>query len=123
VDPREVIDAVAASAGVSPEKAASIIRATLQTLSERLTRGEARDLEAQLPKPFREPLRFSRSERAESFGLDEFVRRVSRRARVSEEEAAAGVRTVLVKIREAVDDKEWGDVMAQLGNDYAKVFA
>jgi uncharacterized protein (DUF2267 family) len=121
VDPKEVIDAVAAAAGVSRDQAEALVRATLETLSERLTRGEARDLEAQLPKPFREPLRFSRSETAESFGLDEFIRRVSRRARVSEEEAAAGVRPALAKIRAAVSEKEWGDVMAQLGKDYAKV--
>jgi uncharacterized protein (DUF2267 family) len=45
---------VAERAGVPPDQAQALIRATLQTLAERITGGEVHDLAAQLPKQMKE---------------------------------------------------------------------
>ena len=45
----EFIAQVAQKAGLSEEDAATLTRATLATLAERITGGEAQDLAAQLP--------------------------------------------------------------------------
>lgn len=111
------IDAMAQRAGVSPEQAEILTRATLETLSERLSGGEALDLAAQLPKALHAPLR-PRFEAAESFGVDEFVRRVSARAGVDEGQARNGTRTVLATLRQATTAGEFQDVMSQLPKEY-----
>ncbi|HWM59183.1 MAG TPA: DUF2267 domain-containing protein, partial [Pseudonocardia sp.] len=46
----EFVNEVADRAGVSRDEAESLVRATLRTLAERLSGGEAEDLRAQLPK-------------------------------------------------------------------------
>jgi uncharacterized membrane protein len=66
---------VAERAGVPPDQAQALIRATLQTLAERITGGEAHDLAAQLPKQMKEWLEKDPGAPAESFGLEEFIRR------------------------------------------------
>ena|SRR5690349_22275855 len=62
---------VAERAGVPPDQAQALIRATLQTLAERITGGEAHDLAAQLPKQMKEWLEKDPGAPAESFGLEE----------------------------------------------------
>jgi uncharacterized protein (DUF2267 family) len=71
VDGEEFEKAVSARAGMPRHKARVLIQATLQTLAERLTGGEADDLAAQLPKQMKEWL--AKTGPAESFGLDEFI--------------------------------------------------
>jgi uncharacterized protein (DUF2267 family) len=105
---------------VPRDRAKVLIRATLETLSERLTRGEAADVAAQLPKPMKEWLSGGKPE-AERFGLDEFIRRVSQRARVAPEEAERAVRAVFSTLRLAVTDGEFKDMMAQLPNEFAEL--
>ncbi|MGV9255065.1 DUF2267 domain-containing protein [Streptomyces sp. NPDC003697] len=117
------LNTVARRASVPPEKAEPLIRATLETLAERITRGEADDLASELPKPLKEPL-VSPTPEAEAFGLDEFINRVSRRARVSPDEAREGVRAVLSTLRDAVSHGEFRHVMSQLPRDFeALVYA
>ena len=65
-------------AGLPEETAERIEHATLQTLADRISGGEAQDLAAQLPRPLQDDLRPPREE-AEAFGVDEFVRRVAER--------------------------------------------
>jgi uncharacterized protein (DUF2267 family) len=84
-----------------------------------VTAAEVEDLAAQLPKPLKEPLR--PRDRTESFGLEEFVRRVSEHATVSAPLAATGVKAVLTAVREAVSEGEFEDVMAQLPEEYSDV--
>ena len=55
---------------------------------------------------------------AERFGLDEFIRRVSQRARVSPEEAE---RTVFSTLRLAVMTGEFKDMMAQLPKEFTEL--
>jgi uncharacterized protein (DUF2267 family) len=109
---------VSERAGMSRSHARTLIRATLDTLSERLTRGEANDLAAQLPEPAKEWLVSSEPE-AEKFGLEEFVRRVSRRAAVPPEEAERAVSAVFSTLREAVTAGEFRDVLSQLPSEFS----
>jgi uncharacterized protein (DUF2267 family) len=112
--------AVSGRAGVPRDRAKVLIRATLQTLGERLTAGEADDLASQLPKEMKEWLNTEKPE-AERFGLEEFIRRVSERTRVSPEEAGAAVRAVFTTLREAVTGGEFKDVMSQLPQEFSEL--
>lgn len=112
---------VSERAGVPRERAEALIRATLETLSERLTGGEANDLAAQLPEPAKEWLTTA-VEPAASFGLDEFIARVATRAGIPPEEigeAREATRAVFTTLREAVTGGEFNDVMSQLPGEFA----
>jgi uncharacterized protein (DUF2267 family) len=111
---------VAQRAGVPAERARDLIRATLLTLGERLTRGEAHDLASQLPEPAKEWLA-SPTPEAERFGLDEFVRRVAERSGATPEEAEAGVRAVFSVLRLAVTTGEFRDAMSQLPKEFSEL--
>ena len=116
----EFIDAVAIRAGVSPDDAEVLSYATLQTLAERLTGGEADDLGSQLPVGLQDTLHKD-FEQAEDFGLEEFVRRVSLNAGTDSTLALQGVRAVMSTLQDAVTVGEFDDVMAQLPNDFQTV--
>ena len=111
---------VAQRAGVPADRARALIRATLLTLGERLTRGEAHDLASQLPEPAKEWLA-SPTPEAERFGVDEFINRVATRAGATREEAEAGVRAVFSVLRLAVTTGEWRDAMSQLPKDFEEL--
>jgi uncharacterized protein (DUF2267 family) len=112
---------VAARADVSRPEATVLARATLQTLGERLTGGEASDLAAQLPKELKEWLVGSAQPTAEAFRLDEFIRRVSERANVPPGEARQGARAVFLTLRDAVTGGEFTDMMSQLPKEFAEL--
>jgi uncharacterized protein (DUF2267 family) len=115
----EFVDAVAIRAGVSLAEAEVLTDATLQTLSDRLTAGEARDLAAQLPRGLQESLQ-PRYEQADRFGLEEFVRRVGNRAGMDLPVAWHGMRAVLATLRGATSTGEFQDVINQLPNEFQK---
>jgi uncharacterized protein (DUF2267 family) len=114
----EFVTSVADRAGLPRDEAESLTHASLRVLAERLTGGEAEDLRAQLPKQLQEDL-VSPDERAQSFGADEFARRVAQRTGTNEADAGAGVIAVLATIRDAVTPGEFDDVLAQLGREFA----
>jgi uncharacterized protein (DUF2267 family) len=91
--------------------------ATLETLNERITGGEARDLAAQLPKEIQPALQ-PKAEEAEGFSLEEFYRRVAEREGVDIETARIDASAVMRVLREAVTPGELDDVMAQLPEDF-----
>jgi uncharacterized protein (DUF2267 family) len=117
----EFIAAVQQRAGGIPrEQAEKVTSATLQTLAERITAGEAVDLAAQLPKALKDDLRKQRPE-AEAFGLQEFVDRVAQRVGEPPSEAREHVRAVLTTVREAVSGGEFDDIMQQLPDEFWQV--
>jgi uncharacterized protein (DUF2267 family) len=103
--------------GLSREQAERAISATLATLAERITGGEARDLAEQLPDPLGRAL--SDGEPAEPFDADEFVRRVAQREGVSEDEAFRHARAVFAALGRVIDRAEITDMAAQLPKDFA----
>jgi uncharacterized protein (DUF2267 family) len=114
----QFIEKVSERAGVSLGQAESLTQATLITLAERITGGEARDLAAQLPNELRGFLTKNKEE-AEKFDLNEFIRRVSLRAGVDRETGRSGVQAVFQTLDAAVSRGEFSDVMAQLPKEFS----
>jgi uncharacterized protein (DUF2267 family) len=107
-------------AGLPEETAERIEHATLRTLADRISGGEAQDLAAQLPRQLQDDLRPPREE-AEAFGVDEFVRRVAERGDVDPAEARTGATAVLTTVRDAVTPGEFDDVLSQLSQEYVEL--
>ncbi|MFF0365787.1 DUF2267 domain-containing protein [Micromonospora sp. NPDC005087] len=120
----DFINAVATRAKVSTDQAATLSRATLETLADRISAGQAENLAYQLPGGLDDSLRNPpprRAEHAKPFGLDEFVRRVADRPSVDRALAAAGVGAVLTTLREAVSRDQFEDAVAQLPKEFQQV--
>jgi uncharacterized protein (DUF2267 family) len=108
------------AAGITREQADRAVRATLETLAERITAGEADDIALFLPPEVR-PLVTVAPPEAEAFGLDEFVRRVAEREGVDERTARDHARAVFVALGEAVAPGELRDMAAQLPRDFEEM--
>jgi uncharacterized protein (DUF2267 family) len=111
------LDIVEEVAGISREEAERATRATLCTLAERITRGEAEDIAAFLPKELRGLLTWAR-EPAEAFNLGEFLRRIAERAGVDERRAYEYARAVFAALGVAVAPGEVRDMASQLPKEY-----
>ena len=125
IDPprhREVLAAVARRRGTDEATADRALRATLSTLAERITRGEAKTLCTQLPPAFRTALT-GVDGHAETFGLDEFAARVAAREDVSRDQALGDARAVMATLDEIVDETTMAYVRGQLGDGYGTLFA
>ena len=107
-------------AGVPEETAERLEHATLRTLADRISGGEAQDLAAQLPARLQDDLRAPRED-AEAFGVDEFVRRVAERGDIDASQARTGAAAVLITVREAVTPGEFDDVLSQLPQEYREL--
>lgn len=98
------------------DQAARITRATLETLGERITQGEATDLAAQLPEGM-DGWITARAGEVTSYELDEFCRRLSDRAGgIDQPERTAA--TVFNVLDESVTDGQIRHVADQLPNEY-----
>lgn len=112
----EFLDAVAKRAGLPPEEAVTITGATLETLAERISGGEVRDLAGQLPEELRDYLR-KEGELPERLNASEFVHEVRARAGVDDQWAAEGARAVFTTLREVVSHDEIEDLLSELPKD------
>lgn len=121
----DFINLVATRAKMSTDEAATVSRATLETLADRISAGQAEDLAYQLPDGLddhlRKPPPNKGQEQAQPFGLDEFVRRVADHPAIDRALAGTGVRAVLTTLREAVSRDEFEDAMAQLPKEFRQV--
>ncbi|HEX7300249.1 MAG TPA: DUF2267 domain-containing protein [Solirubrobacteraceae bacterium] len=126
----EFVEVVAREAGVDREQAERAVRATLQTLAERIAQGEARDLASRLPPELAPWVatttpaeRFDVDEFmrrvAERFDVDEFMRRVAERAKTDVPAAERLARVVFDALARAIGPDELADVAAELSKDYA----
>lgn len=115
----DFIDLVAARTGGSRsgQRAKALADATFATLGERISGGEARALASSLPKEAQSGL-VNAGEASESFGVDEFYRRVAERAEVNEGMAQEGAAAVLQTLRELVGDRGWENLVSQLPLEY-----
>jgi uncharacterized protein (DUF2267 family) len=120
VDRDEFYRIVESLSGLDDDGAHLATEATLQTLAERIDRGEAADLVEQLPPEIGPFLHTGRG--AEGFGLDEFLERVARREDAPDlETARRHARAVLAALRRAVTDDEYADLVAELPRDFGDV--
>lgn len=102
------------------DDALKAIQATLEVLSERLSQEEANDLASQLPKEFKPYL--TQQKETESFDVNEFFRRVSKRERVELDDAGNHAKAVVSVICDAVSPGELRDVLGELPEDYDRLF-
>ncbi|MCF0095019.1 DUF2267 domain-containing protein [Micromonospora sp. MH99] len=110
------VDKVAARAGIPPAQARPLTEAVLQTLTERLSGGEAAALAPHLAAEL-SPLLVKATEPPEAFGYDEFLRRVADRAGTDRPGAERGVRAVLQTMHRVVGHREFTDALSQLPAD------
>ena len=100
--------------------AVSAVRATLETLGERLAGGQADHLAAQLPEEIGYYLRQGGDQ--ESFELDTFYERVAEREGVDLPDAVYHSKIVMGLVNEAISDGESRDMRAQLPDEYDDLF-
>jgi uncharacterized protein (DUF2267 family) len=104
----------------STEDAKKAVRATLETLKERLAGNEPSNLAAQLPP---EVAVFVEGEGGrEAFSVQEFYERVAEKEGANSEEAVKHARAVATVLQTAVTGGELEDLRSQLGNDYKELF-
>jgi uncharacterized protein (DUF2267 family) len=104
----------------SREEAEQAIKATLETLKQRLAGYEPDNLAAQLPEDLANPLRGEGGR--EGFALAEFYRRVAETEGVDEPQAIRHARAVALVLQESVTTGEMDDVRHQLKDEYAELF-
>jgi uncharacterized protein (DUF2267 family) len=110
------VDTVMQAAGIDHEEAERAVRATLTTLAERISAGEASHLAAQLPPELAPWL--NADKRSERFDVDEFLRRVAERSGADEDAALRRARSVFAVLGQAIAPSELDDVVSELPQDY-----
>ena len=100
-------------------------RATLETLGERLSKGAAENLAAQLPPEIGEHLRRAASGTGEHIDLEDFFARVTQREAtgVDEPQAVFHARSVLEVVAEATTGNLLGKLQEQLPPEYGRLFS
>jgi uncharacterized protein (DUF2267 family) len=117
MDYEEIIDAARhAAGGVSHEAAERAVRSTLQTLAERLPRGEARHILRELPAELA-PWIYTETD-AEPLGIDEFLARVAQRESTDIETALLRTRGVFSALGDALS----GEAVAHLAASLPQTF-
>lgn len=104
----------------SGEEAERAVRATLETLRERLAGNEPNNLADQLPEELSAPLRGEGGQ--DNFSLTEFYRRVAEKEGIEEIEAVRHARAVTATLQAAVTTGEMDHVRQQLKPEYAELF-
>ncbi len=120
------LSALAGAGRGNAERAEACAVAVLCAIERRITGGEARDLNEELPWAMRDLLRrceLHPRARPESLGREELVARIAEDLAVDVDEATRIARTVLSTVRTLLSDQEASDVMAQLPPDVAPLWA
>jgi uncharacterized protein (DUF2267 family) len=117
MDYEEFLTIVSTAADVDSESAEKATRATLQTLAERLTRGQARDLVTELPPELGPYLHTAGH--PDPFDVEEFIRRVAKSMDVEEKVAESRAAVVLAALRRAISDKAYHDLTSLLPHTFA----
>jgi uncharacterized protein (DUF2267 family) len=111
-DYAEFIETVETEAAISGAQAELAALATLETLAERISGGEAHDIAEQLPDELRPVL--DRDGDPHPLSAEEFLQRVQARERVPLPVAREHVRAVFAALRRAVTHEEIADLASEL---------
>lgn len=101
--------------------ALKVIEATLETLGERITRDERRDLAAQLPKQLKEYV--NKRQETARFDLEEFYNRVAGRSDLGLPAAILQSQVVMDVLQQAVSPGQLEDIRRQLPAEYEELFS
>jgi uncharacterized protein (DUF2267 family) len=112
----QFIEIVQQEARTDYQAAERAVQAVLQTLGERISVGEARDLAEQLPPQVAAWLAAERH--SQPMDVEEFVRRVAEREGVDVDAALRHTRAVFTALGRAVDPREIRDVVSELPKEY-----
>jgi uncharacterized protein (DUF2267 family) len=125
MDQKELIRAIAVRTGLSRQESADLTRAVLEGLRSQLSEGEAKRLAAALPDSLLEQVKAPKrhGKEARPVGVDDFIRQLSERIWLKEDEARRGVGAVLAVLREALDEEEYRHLVGQLPAGYADLAA
>jgi uncharacterized protein (DUF2267 family) len=118
----EFIAEVARRGKLAPDRARAVTHATLTTLGERISRGEAEDLAVSLPDELG-GLLLAPGEPAVGFDARTFLDKVAARAEITPIEALDDVRAVMSVLEELVEPGEVSDMLAQLPDEYRELLA
>ncbi|RLP96460.1 DUF2267 domain-containing protein [Micromonospora sp. CV4] len=117
----EFLEVVGKRAGMPAAEAAKIVGATLTTLSEGVSGGEARHLATQVPEELRGYLRKD-VDFAEQLDLVKFLNEVGVRAGTDGDRTAEVARAVLTTLREAVSAEDLENLESELPKDFRRLF-
>ncbi|MEV6297266.1 DUF2267 domain-containing protein [Streptomyces sp. NPDC051896] len=106
----------------SQDEAAKVTEAVLSVLAQRIRAGEVDDLASQLPGPLGQALAEAKQPQAESFGIEEFYRRVAERTGARPRTAEWDAGAVLTTLAGAVSGGELNQILSQLPSGYAVLF-
>lgn len=104
----------------NPDEAAKVIKATLETMSERMPRTHREHLAAQLPDEMKDF--FPKHQHMEYLSLEEFYRRIGNRADISLHNAVKYAEVMARVLREAVASGELEDILAVFPDEYNELF-
>ena len=110
-----------ASGGIGSEAADRALQATLQTLAERLPRGEARHIVQELPAELK-PWIHTETD-AEAFDIDEFLVRAAKREETDVETALRHARAVFFALGDALSPEAVAHVAASLPQTFDPLVA
>ena len=114
----ELISAIRKNSNLTtPDDVERATHATLSVLGQRLSGGQPLNLGSQLPEVFAGDLAVVGH--GESFGVEEFYRRVANQEGTDLAHARQHARAVLAGLRSAVDSNEYANMLSQLPSDYA----
>jgi uncharacterized protein (DUF2267 family) len=123
---RQLLQRLARHGLGNAERAESTAVAVLCSVQRRLSGGEARDLNDELPWALRDLLRrceLHPRARPERFGAGELVAQVAEALAIDTPEAERVIRAVLSEVRGMLSEKEASDVVGQLPPDLAALWA
>ncbi|WP_033309494.1 DUF2267 domain-containing protein [Streptomyces iakyrus] len=104
------------------DEAADVTNAVLEVLAQRISPGEVKDLASQMPGPLRQVLHRVTPQQTQSFGIEEFYRRVAERTGARPRTAQWDASAVLTTVADAVTGGELNQIISQLPSSYAVLF-
>lgn len=117
----EFVKTVQDQAQLDKEGARKAVQATLQTLGERMTPQESRDLATQLPPELKRWLQEQGT--TQKYDLNAFLQAIADREGCSFEEAQIHAQAVFQTLCQAVTHGEMKDVMSQLPKEFQQAFS
>jgi uncharacterized protein (DUF2267 family) len=120
MDQKGLVRSVAERTTLSREESADITRAVLEGLAGQLSEGEARRLATDLPEPLAGEVYAPRRRKkgAHPVRVNDFIRQLSGRTGLNDEDTRAGTGAVLAALRDALGKEDYGHLIGQLPSGY-----